>query len=212
MPKPRKKDTQKINARFLIYSEGETENYYFKSLIEENGYNKNNLVEIKPVDKTPNTPFELVEKAINDFEKEGIGENDIYWIVFDRDGHPKIPDAFNKVQRKKNFKIAFNSICFEIWIHLHFHYSARVFSSCDEIEHHIKKCHWNDYKKADKELYNKIKKNNRTDDARRRGKRMVLAAKSGNPGAQHDHQYNPYTKIHELLDDLEKFDKKNRKK
>lgn len=62
------------------------------------------------------------------------------WVVFDKDGHPKTAEAFEKAQTEVNNKrinIAFSSRCFEYYLLLHFEYIYKAFekSECNGKEY-----------------------------------------------------------------------------
>lgn len=69
---------------------------------------------------------------------EGIEQLDSYekvWCVFDKDGHPAMKEAFDKVHeyqaQGKNINIAFSSRCIEYYFLLHFEYIYKAFSKCE---------------------------------------------------------------------------------
>lgn len=73
--------------------------------------------------------------------KAGIKQLSTYdevWVIFDKDGHPKTPEAFaaaeeNVIEGKK-VNIAFSSRCFEYYLLLHFELIYKAFekSECNE--------------------------------------------------------------------------------
>lgn len=80
------------------------------------------------------------EQPLN-WVKGGVENLKVYdevWVVFDKDGHPKAPDAFKLAKETKdnggNLHIAFTSRCFEYFLLLHFERIYRAFekSECNE--------------------------------------------------------------------------------
>jgi hypothetical protein len=64
---------------------------------------------------------------------------DSVWIVFDKNGNDQelIKNVVGEAGRK--IKIAFSQPCFELWLLLHFVYSTRNFSNCQEVAEALKK-------------------------------------------------------------------------
>jgi hypothetical protein len=54
------------------------------------------------------------KKARDSFER-----NDPIWVVFDRDEHPQIDQAFDKA-RGNGIEVVFSNPCIELWAYLHF--------------------------------------------------------------------------------------------
>jgi hypothetical protein len=50
---------------------------------------------------------------------DSFGKNDPIWVVFDRDEHPNIEQAFDKA-RGNSIDVAFSNPCIEVWAILHF--------------------------------------------------------------------------------------------
>jgi hypothetical protein len=72
------------------------------------------------------TPLHLVEEAVRVVrreareEKKGRGRAyDQVWCIFDRDEHPKLPQAFD-LARRHDVRTAFSNPCLELWFLLHF--------------------------------------------------------------------------------------------
>lgn len=118
----------------LIVCEGEkTEVGYFKGLIKDKRLNTAN-VEVMPSAKG-SAPISIVEFAIQTAEsREGI---DRVFCVFDRDNHASYELALEKTKnhkpsRKTKSKPIYQAIvsspCFEIWLLLHFIYTAKAYS------------------------------------------------------------------------------------
>ena len=95
-----------------------------------------------------NSPEKLVKEAIkfkaNDTYKE---KDDEYWVVFDKDKHKNIPQAYS-LAKKKNINIAISIICFEFWILLHFEQTTKPFNNCDALIKYIKSNHFSNYEKC----------------------------------------------------------------
>ena len=74
---------------------------------------------------------------------------DFVWVMFDKDGHAKIPEAFELARTSPTeIKIAFTIPCFEYFVLLHFDKTTKPFTKCDDVIHQIKKNWLPDYEKA----------------------------------------------------------------
>ncbi len=81
---------------------------------------------IVTVDDFHGAPLQLVQKAANqqklDRREAARGRGDAfneYWCVFDRDQHPKLPDAM-QLAAARGIMVAFSNPCIELWFLLHF--------------------------------------------------------------------------------------------
>ncbi len=143
----------KFNKRGLILCEGETEENYFNGLISQEKYRRKFAsidVEIfKPKDHSPIGLIKHAKSLIKRAKRER-NEYDFVWVVFDRDGHQGIPDAFEMARTNDpEIKIAFTSPCFEYFILLHFEKTTRSFIKCDDVISNIKKSNYiPDYEKS----------------------------------------------------------------
>lgn len=131
------------NKRGLILCEGQTEENYFKGLLSQEKYRRKFAsVDVQVFKPKDNSPVGLVTRAKEKI-KESKREKNPYnfiWVIFDRDGHARIPDAF-EIARISNpiIKIAFSIPCFEYFVLLHFERSAKPYVKCDEVISQIKK-------------------------------------------------------------------------
>jgi hypothetical protein len=102
--------------------EGEvTEKLYFERLRHET---RNLLLTIEVVGEgeSPKTVVERAVRLKREAERDAMSDEDKYdevWCVFDRDEHPRIPEAMQQA-RDNNLRVAFSNPCFELWILLHF--------------------------------------------------------------------------------------------
>lgn len=141
----------KFLKRGLILCEGETEENYFTGLITKEEYRRKFAsisVEIyKPKDHSPKgLVTEAKQKAKN--AKKADDPYDFIWVVFDRDGHENLADAFNEaVTFDPPINVAFTVTCFEFYVLLHFRKSTKAYTKCDDVISELKKF-LPDYKKA----------------------------------------------------------------
>lgn len=110
--------------KFIIYSEGKnTEPDYFRAVRRDL---LGALVDIEMIDAA-GVPMTIAEKACDRAaamrrgraRKSSFEDGDQVWAVFDRDEHPKVPEALEQC-RAGNVGVAFSDPCFELWLILHF--------------------------------------------------------------------------------------------
>ncbi|OFW00184.1 MAG: hypothetical protein A3G20_04435 [Acidobacteria bacterium RIFCSPLOWO2_12_FULL_59_11] len=187
----------------LIVCEGEkTEPGYFDGLKRAHRLSSAN---IKIVSGEGSDPVSIVKHARRELEQDGY---DRAFCVFDRDGHVNYQEALdlvaNSAPGRKGRLAAITSVpCFEIWVLLHFVYSAAPFSAsggrsaCDNVVRAIRG-HMPGYQKALANLYEQLQP------------RVDNAVTNGNRLAQHNldtRSENPATKVHELVKYLRELKK-----
>tara|TARA_R110000744_G_scaffold218477_1_gene337246 strand:+ start:1633 stop:2262 length:630 start_codon:yes stop_codon:yes gene_type:complete len=148
----KKRIQKKIGKRGLIVCEGETEENYFKGLITEDVYKRKfqaiDVSIFKPKDHSPVGLINEGKRRLKEAKKEG-NPYDFVWAIFDKDGHAKIPDAFDlALNTKPQIRIAFTIPCFEFFVLLHFERTTKPFRKGDEVISQIQKKWFKDYKKA----------------------------------------------------------------
>ncbi len=215
MPKP-KKDKIKINIKpvFHIFCEGmKTEPYYINAFINFFHSEYRNVLVVEKAKK--NTPVQLVEEAIQ--AKTDGGDNDIYWVVFDRESVSKYPHDLHLQARQKaqahNIEIAFSNVCFEIWLLMHFTKSSACYTCCqDAISQSILKRKLSElgipnYDKGLPFIFDKLKKN--IPEAIINAELIMNDAfGSASSDQKLPHYLNPYTNVHELFIDIKNFTEK----
>lgn len=206
MPKLKKREKQELKPRLHIFCEGEkTEPNYLNWYIG-GVFPGTKLIIVEETKK--NTPVQLVEEALKAKTKEPDG--DIFWVVYDREGQTKYPDAFHADARQKAGKqihIAISNICFEVWLLLHFQKTVAAYSNCADLlkKSKLKKEYIKDYDKANKRHYSPSE----IASAREYAKHMNNQTKKGaNPAWTQCHQWNPYTDVYKLLDAIDEFGNK----
>ncbi len=145
--KNRDKSTiRKVARKVWIYCEGsETEYNYFNGIKKEK-----RLTDIKAAhgieipETKINTAKELVKLAK---AKKKEFPFDTCWVVFDKDGYTKHPQAFNQA-KDNNINIAFSSVSFEYWFLLHFEQTSKPFKKADALIKELKKKGYSHYEKT----------------------------------------------------------------
>ena len=194
-----KKKNRELFPRFFIVCEGDkTEPRYFISYIEDKGYSKGKTAKVIIKDVGKNTAKELVREAAKLKEHK----DDEIWVVFDKDGYTKHPEAFALAQRR-NINIAFSSICFETWILMHFEYTTAAFLNYEELFKRKLKRYLPAYNKGYIGLYDEIKE--KTDFAINNSIKLNIHSEKTNSTGTPLYQYNPYTNIPDIFKALEGF-------
>jgi len=199
MPRKRKQSGQrKPNKRLYILCEGKkdkSEYAYLKAFIRNCSF-KGSRVEVKVVDSDKNTGRELVEEGRQKREMP----NDIIWVVYDKDGYTKHAETFN-LARDTNVKIAFSSISFEYWIPLHYEYTSRLFSCSEKLIRYLKRKKYIDYSKSSTAIFDETK--HLLGVAKQNAKKIQKRQVDGNPERTPVYKFNPYTNMHELIEEIE---------
>ncbi len=190
-----------LKKRGLILCEGKkTEVYYFNG-IKYDEIIKRHLAAVDIIISHPrnHSPLGLVTEAKEKIKQANREKNpyEFVWVVFDRNGHGKIPEAFNMAQ-SNNIKIAFSVRCFEFWFLLHFTQSLKPYSTCDELIRELKK-EYNDYDKAINH-YEKLK--DRTQTALTNGAWAIKQNQDDINRGTSLYNLNAYTNVHLLVEYL----------
>jgi len=143
--------TKEINLpkRILILCEGESEQIYLKG-VKKTYYNRNSSIEVELYQPNDFSPLGLTYEAKKKI-KEAKKEYPYFsvWIVFDKDDHKNIDQAFNAaIQNKPEIKIAFSNICFEYWVLMHFEQKKSYFPSSAHLIKYLEKTHSFEYSKT----------------------------------------------------------------
>lgn len=157
----------------------------------------------------------MVDVAIK--AKNSGHEKDAIWVVFDREAKNKYPHELHAKACQKakanGIEIAFSSVCFEVWLLLHFEYSTGSYHSCNDLlsrsrlVNHVKDLGFKDYEKSLALLFDKIKllvptAMSNADKLKR------YAITSAERGKSAPYYLNPYVDIHEMFIDMKNYIKK----
>jgi hypothetical protein len=188
----------------LIVCEGsKTEPNYLAGL--RTAYSLSNA-NIKILHGGATDPKSIVEFALAEMGREGY---DRAFCVFDRDGHQTFDEALGIIsgsaEGRANRLVAITSWpCFEIWLLLHFTYSAAPYtatgsrSAGDRVLAEVLK-HLADYQKGQKGLFEALAP--RLDDAMTNASRLETQNKITGTN-------NPHTRMHHLIKYLTTLKKK----
>jgi hypothetical protein len=183
--------------RILILCEGETEVGYFKGIQHDDEHKRKlQAIEIDIYQPQNYSPLGLVNaaKARMKHAKREKNPYDYTWVVFDRNGHAKIPEAFD-MAKKNNISIAFSIVCFEYWIILHYEKTTKPFNSCDQTIDYLKALYI-DYEKGG----NHFKRlRNRVDTAINNGEWVVQQVQIDLDRGTRIDQLCAYCDVHKLV-------------
>ncbi|MBV7599408.1 RloB family protein [Aeromonas sp. sia0103] len=211
MPKQRGGNSKSVMPAIRIYCEGEkTEPYYIKAYV--NHFHSEQKRVIVVADTKKNTPVQLVEEAIA--AKKSTANNDIFWVVYDRESQSKYPDSLHLEAQQKakdnNIQVAFSNVCFEYWFLLHFGYTTASYDNCDELlqksklKENLKKVGIADYDKGLPFIFDKLK--DKVPDAIANSAKLKASVlQSADPKKCAPCQLNPYIDVHELFIDMKNF-------
>lgn len=117
-----------IRKTLLLVVEGQTEQIYFNSV--KRSLRMSNIT-IEPELAQRTHPKDILDMAIN---KKKCGDFDDIWCVFDLDIiNEREREIIYKEAENNDIKIAGSLPCFEIWFLLHYRYSTKTYSNCDEL-------------------------------------------------------------------------------
>lgn len=210
--KKRKHDYKqpKINS-FLIVTEGEcTEPLYFKGLkkqIEKKIGGHVDIVEAPLINicGSGSSTEKLIDIADQIIKNAKLIYQNI-WLVFDKDDFHDFDQAIYK-GKNKGYNIAWSNQSFEYWLYLHFQYSDSALhrdiwtNKLDEIfkEYHLGNC---TYRKNDENIYDLVNTFDGVNNAIKNAKRRMASFREG---IDKPSEYDPGTKVHELVQELKKY-------
>lgn len=198
-----KRGQKKFGKRGLILCEGESEQNYFKGLISQDIHKRKfQAIDVnifKPKDHSPVGLVNEGKRRLKQAKKEG-NPYDFVWVIFDKDGHAKIPDAFELARSSKpEIKIAFTTPCFEFFVLLHFEKTTKPFKKCDEVVSQVQKKWFNDYKKATNTFEQLLDKK---EVGIANSKWVVERAKDDLINGTKIYELSAYSNVHELIEYL----------
>jgi hypothetical protein len=192
----RKPASREPYATVLIVCEGEkTEPGYFRSLLRHYQLSSANIA-VTPADGSD--PLSIVAYA-----EARMEQYDRTYCVFDRDSFASFSAAVQKISQSRagrngNFIAATSIPCFELWLLLHFRYSAAPIvgaggRSPGGVAEKELTCHIPAYKKGNKDTFAIIQPHHGTALSNARALRRHNVRTSSD---------NPDTRVHELIEYL----------
>ncbi len=179
----------------LIVCEGETEEKYFKGLVNALQLNTANV--LIPNNTAGSSPRNVVDFAIKKYNE--TKDFDKVYCVIDKDNHSQYQEALDFVRRKKFKKghsmYAVTSVpCFEFWILLHYKMTTQGFyrgpgSACRLVIRELNPF-IPDYEKASADLFNITR--DRMDNAIQNAQTVIKHCATAGTD-------DPSTKVHEFV-------------
>lgn len=216
----RNKLESRSSQKIIIFTEDEkSARYYIRDFVKNKNFPLHRIVIVQPENHVPWGLFEAVQCAIKQkfvfddkHKKHTILKDDIFWLVFDADKHPKISDTFNSARQSKiNIGIGFSAICFEIWLMMHFHNKLSQFTCFDALRKSSNfKIYFPDYDKGNDDVFIRAHstKNNITgsiETAKKHAEQLRKNSRLANSENTQLYELNPYCNLHLLFDSIEIF-------
>jgi hypothetical protein len=215
MPKKRIVQTKELLPLLHIYCEGEkTEPNYINGYLNERfaGDRRKRVIKVEPTKK--NTPVQLVEVATKHKNSKFCPEDDVFWVVYDRESPAKYPRALHQqayqLAEENGVGVAFSNICFELWLLLHMQNNSAPYISYDnfinesQFKAELAKLGLSNYDKGCGKVYGYLR--NGLSTARQRAQAMNAISKNSAPKGQDAvYDLNPYCDVYVLLDAIDAF-------
>lgn len=193
----RRKPTRSQFKKILIVCEGEkTEPYYFQEARDHYRINPDLMVISGDCSSSPDKVFQYGQSIFQEAEKTGDPFDKVF-IVIDKDSHEsyaRVTERIQKIRPSGIFHLINSVPCFEYWLLLHYRYTSSPFASSSEIIKQLKDNKFI-YIKGQKDVFRKLLP--KLDMAIRNSKRAVSEAQRNNTDM-------PSTKIHELIEYIQK--------
>ena len=197
---------RQIRPVLHIFCEGsKTEPNYIEHYKDLFCREKKASIVVEKTDKT--TPVQLVETALQYKNSSYAGQNDEYWVVYDRESPVKYDEKFHQEARDKakagGVNIALSNVCFEVWLLMHFQPTCAACDTCDDLtgRKDFKK-HFPQYEKGAECTYLPEQIMTARRNSEKLNKRTINAA---NKSWTVPSMWNPYTDVHMLLAAIDAF-------
>ena len=190
---------------YLIVCEGrETEPNYFNGLKQKINEKYGDRINIVPGIKIKGTGLNT-ESLVN-YTKQYINKSPkMYgqvWVVFDKDDYSD--EQFNNAIKVNEYNSAWSNPNFEIWLLSHFKKIDRPLSKNDslkELKKEFQKANLGNYSKNDKEIFEKITKDNKLETAIKNCKEIYEQFQC----VSTESSKNPCTTVFMLVEDLSEY-------
>ncbi len=200
----RRKARRAPYAKVLIVCEGEkTEPYYFNNLKDHYGLNSANVEITGDCDSAPSSIYSYAKQRYRE-ERDAGDPFDHVYCVFDKDTHDtyqQTVDDIAKTTPKNTFFAIISVPSFEYWLLLHFNYTTRPYVALpgNSAGHQVLtdlRNYMPGYAKGDNDTFSALI--GQLDFAKNNAARALLSATA-------HHTDNPTTRVHELVDFLQKI-------
>lgn len=191
-------------AKVLIVCEGEkTELYYFNNLKDHYGLNSANVEVSGNCGSAPSSIYGYAKQRYRK-ERDAGDPFDRVYCVFDKDTHASYQQTVGDIAKatpKKTFFAITSVPSFEYWLLLHFNYTTKPYAALpgNSAGHQVLtelKGYMPGYAKGDNDTFAALI--DQLDFAKNNAARALRAATA-------NHTDNPTTRVHELVDFLQKI-------
>lgn len=186
-------------VRFVLVCEGEnTEPRYFKALERKH---RNVLIKIEtigPAGDPKNVAIRALKEKRNISRDDSYSKDDQVWAIFDRDEHKHYGQSIADCN-KNGVNIARSNPCFEVWLILHFEDYNKAGTRKDAHKHLTQLCGGANCKKHGFDYTNIVENFE---------KAITRAKKQEANRKQEGGLAPPYTTVHKLVSELNKYFKK----
>ena len=206
--------------KFIIFTEDEkSARYYIRDFVKSQNFPLHRIVIVQPENHVPCGLWEAVQNAVKQkfvfddkHKKHTVLKDDIFWLVFDADKHPKISDTFNSARQSKiHIGIGFSAICFEIWLMMHFHNKLSQFTCFDALRKSANfRIYFPDYDKSNDDVFEKAHSTingitGSIETAKKYAEQLRKNSRLANPESKHLYELNPYCNLNLLFNSIETF-------
>ena len=204
--KDRLKSKRRAPANYLIVCEGKkTEPNYFNGLkkkINEKYGNKVDVlipnIEVKGTGRNTTDLVKYTQKYVN-YSSKVYGQ---VWVVFDKDDYSD--EQFDNAIKLNEYNSAWSNPNFEIWLLSHFKKITTPLSknnTLKELKKEFQNADLGNYSKNDKEIFEKVTKDNRLESAIKNCKEIYEEFNCVSSNASK----NPCTTVFMLVEDLSEY-------
>lgn len=208
------------SQKIIIFTEDKkSARYYIRDFVKSKNFSLHRIVIVQPENHAPWGLWEAVQSAVKQkfvfddkHKRHTVLKDDIFWLVFDADQHPKIPDTFNSARQSKiHTGIGFSAICFEIWLMMHFHNRFSQYPNYDALRKSPNfRTYFQDYDKGNSDVFAQAHSTvaeitGSIETAKKYAEQLRKKCRLANPDDTQVYTLNPYCNLNLLFDAIETF-------
>jgi len=127
-------------SRILVVTEGtKTEPIYFKALLRRLRLSNRLVVVVSAIGSDPLTIVETANRKLQENTENHKPGFEQTWLVFDTESNRVHLHEATQRAKGKGYKLAISAPCIEYWFLLHFTYTTRYMTKCDEALDELRK-------------------------------------------------------------------------
>lgn len=208
----RKSRNISVPRMMYIFCEGsKTEPNYIESFIDDRAGSKTKVIRV-PREKS-SSPEHLLNAAIARKKSSSTSDNDVFWVVYDKEDIATRPISMHKQvwdkALKNNINVAMSCVCIEFFILLHFGITHATYTSYNNLKSQspllkcLKRIGIDDYDKASENTYSYLKAY--VDDAINNAKSLEMSLSNSGVNLLEPYKIPSYTGFHHLLEAIIAF-------